>query len=67
MSPSSLSDAQVRQAASPVKKLDVWRTFSDGKQCRVGTLAQNRQGVFFQYQGDYVARFRQLVAIQVAV
>ena len=54
------TDAQVRQAASPIKKLDVWRTLSDGKRCRVGTLAQNRQGVFFQYQGDYVERFANL-------
>jgi serine/threonine-protein kinase HipA len=34
---------------NPIKKLEVWRTFSDASRSRVGTLAQNKQGVFFQY------------------
>ncbi|MBK5969153.1 MULTISPECIES: type II toxin-antitoxin system HipA family toxin [Thiorhodovibrio] len=47
-------------SAEHVNRLDVWRTFSDGSRCRVGVLAQNRQGVFFQYAGDYLARFANL-------
>lgn len=47
-------------AASPVKKLEVWRTFSDANRCWVGTLAQNAQGVFFQYQPEYLATFSSL-------
>ena len=42
---------------APVRKLAVWRTFSDGRQVRVGGLAQNRQGVFFQYDADYLTQF----------
>ncbi|MCL1479727.1 MAG: hypothetical protein MH219_20495 [Marinobacter sp.] len=45
---------------TPVRKLTVWRTFSDGQQARVGGLAQNRQGVFFQYDADYLAQFSPL-------
>lgn len=37
----------------PVKKLDVWRTYSNGRSLLVGQLAQNRQGVFFQYDAHY--------------
>lgn len=37
----------------PVSKLNVLRTLSTGQQVRVGTLAQNRQGVFFQYDEQY--------------
>ena len=44
----------------PVKQLKVWRTLSDGNRCLVGTLAQNRQGVFFQYHADYLASFTNL-------
>lgn len=42
------------------KQLEVWRTFSDGSRYKVGVLAQNRQGVFFQYQQDYLAQFSNL-------
>ncbi|MES2673643.1 MAG: type II toxin-antitoxin system HipA family toxin [Pseudomonadota bacterium] len=47
-------------SANPVKKLEVWRTFSDASRCWVGTLAQNAQGVFFQYQPEYLERFSSL-------
>lgn len=47
----------VGTAFSPVQKLEVWRTFADGGQVLVGWLAQNRQGVYFQYAADYRARF----------
>ena len=43
-----------------VKRLDVWRRLASGDRVPVGTLAQNRQGVFFQYQGDYLRRFANL-------
>lgn len=43
-------------AFSPVPRLDVTRTLSTGESVPVGTLAQNRQGVFFQYREDYVAQ-----------
>ena len=45
---------------APVRQLAVWRTFSDGQRALVGGLAQNRQGVFFQYDADYLARFSPL-------
>ncbi len=47
-------------SVEPAKRLDLWRTFSNGSRSRVGVLAQNRQGVFFQYAGDYLARFANL-------
>jgi serine/threonine-protein kinase HipA len=43
-----------------VNRLDVWRSFSDGSRHAVGVLAQNRQGVFFQYAPEYLARFANL-------
>lgn len=47
-------------AFKPVQKLDVWRTLSTGERVNVGVLAQNRQGVFFQYDQDYPGRFGNL-------
>lgn len=44
----------------PVRQLAVWRTFSNGRQVQVGGLAQNRQGVFFQYDAGYLAQFSPL-------
>lgn len=38
----------------PVKKLEVWRTYSDGRSLLVGQLAQNRQGIYFQYDNHYL-------------
>lgn len=43
----------------PVRKLDVYRTLSTGEKLAVGALAQNRQGVFFQYASEYLQRFGQ--------
>ena len=45
---------------APVRQLTVWRTFGNGQQARVGGLAQNRQGVFFQYDANYLAQFSPL-------
>ncbi len=47
-------------AFKPIQKLNVSRTLSTGSSVAVGTLAQNRQGVFFQYDAEYVERFGNL-------
>lgn len=39
---------------SPIKKLDVFRTLSDANEVMVGQLAQNQQGVYFQYDTHYL-------------
>ena len=44
----------------PVQKLTVSRTLSQGESVIVGVMAQNRQGVFFQYDSQYLARFGNL-------
>ena len=40
-------------AFKPIQKLDVSRTLTNGQSVKVGVLAQNRQGVFFQYNETY--------------
>ena len=44
----------------PVKKLQVHRTLMSGVKVLVGTLAQNRQGVFFQYAQSYLDQHENL-------
>lgn len=44
----------------PIQKLTVTRTLSSGEQVAVGVLAQNRQGVFFQYADRYLQQFGNL-------
>ena len=44
----------------PINKLQVSRRLSDGRKVRVGELAQNGGGVFFQYDPGYVDRFHSL-------
>lgn len=44
----------------PIQKLAVTRTLSSGEQVAVGILAQNRQGVFFQYADRYLQQFGNL-------
>ena len=44
----------------PIQKLMVTRTLSSGEQVAVGVLAQNRQGVFFQYEDSYLQQFGNL-------
>ncbi|MCY3839428.1 MAG: type II toxin-antitoxin system HipA family toxin [Gammaproteobacteria bacterium] len=41
---------------APRRRLEVWRRWSTGFRTRVGVLAQNRQGVFFQYDHAYLSR-----------
>ena len=36
-------------------RLDVYRRLRSGERVLAGQLAQNRQGVFFQYAADYLA------------
>lgn len=44
----------------PIQKLLVRRTLSTGDVVAAGVLAQNRQGVFFQYDADYLVRYGNL-------
>lgn len=44
----------------PVKKLEVWRKLTSGTVIKVGELAQNKQGVYFQYQIDYINNYQNL-------
>jgi len=44
----------------PIQKLIVNRILSTGESVSVGILAQNRQGVFFQYDAEYLASFGNL-------
>lgn len=44
----------------PIQKLNVARTLTTGETVSVGVLAQNRQGVFFQYDESYLSRFGNL-------
>lgn len=50
----------------PIKQLKVWRRLSGGDRCLVGILAQNRQGVFFQYDADYLQDYSSLSPYRLA-
>lgn len=41
----------------PIQKLNVQRTLSTADTVLMGTLVQNSQGTFFQYDGDYLSHF----------
>jgi serine/threonine-protein kinase HipA len=43
-----------------VKKLEVWRKFTSGSTIKVGELAQNKQGVYFQYDTGYLNKHKNL-------
>ena len=43
-----------------VQKLNVHRRFGDGSRVKVGELAQNQRGIFFQYDATYVNDFHSL-------
>ena len=43
-----------------IQKLNVERTLTTGETVSVGILAQNRQGVFFQYDQNYLSTFGNL-------
>lgn len=38
----------------PVQRLNITRTLNSRAQITLGTLAQNRQGVFFKYDASYI-------------
>lgn len=44
----------------PIQKLSVTRTLTTGELVSAGVLAQNTQGVFFQYDTEYLSRFGNL-------
>lgn len=44
----------------PVQRLDVTRTLASGERLAVGVLAQNRQGIFFQYHQEYLRQYGNL-------
>ena len=43
-----------------IQKLNVGRTLTTGEIVSVGVLAQNHQGVFFQYNENYISKFDNL-------
>ncbi|MGO2563754.1 MAG: type II toxin-antitoxin system HipA family toxin [Pseudoalteromonas nigrifaciens] len=44
----------------PINKLEVKRTLSDSTELLVGVLAQNRQGVYFQFDQNYLDQYSNL-------
>lgn len=50
----------------PVRKLRVRRRMASGDCLDVGTLAQNREGVFFQYDRDYLSHGHDLSPFKLA-
>ncbi|WP_276754924.1 type II toxin-antitoxin system HipA family toxin [Pseudoalteromonas marina] len=53
-------------AFKPIEKLAVTRTLSDSTELPVGILAQNRQGVYFQYDQSYLNKFGNLSPFSLA-
>lgn len=45
---------------NPIQRLNIARTLSTGESINVGVLAQNSQGVFFQYDAGYLQRYGNL-------
>lgn len=43
-----------------INKLDVWRKLASGAAVKVGELAQNKQGIYFQYHTDYLNQYQNL-------
>ncbi|HHH1842687.1 TPA: type II toxin-antitoxin system HipA family toxin [Yersinia enterocolitica] len=41
----------------PIKKLDIFRRLSNNERVLTGVLAQNSQGVYFQYDSDYLLNY----------
>jgi len=49
----------------PARQLEVVRRLQQGDECRVGVLAQNTKGVFFQYDAAYIGAYHSLSPFQV--
>ena len=47
-----------------VRKIEVHRVFASGSRAHVGTLAQNRDGVYFEYSSDYLSEAGNLSPFQ---
>ena len=47
-------------AVAPTRRLEVFRRLGSGERVLAGQLAQNRQGVFFQYAADYLGQWPNL-------
>ncbi|MEI8704114.1 HipA N-terminal domain-containing protein [Pseudoalteromonas sp. B62] len=50
----------------PIEKLEVKRTLSDSTELMVGVLAQNRQGVYFQFDQSYLDTYGNLSPFSLA-
>lgn len=50
----------------PTQKLDIFRCYSQGRKQQVGTLAQNKDGVYFQYTAEYLKQGHNLSPFQLA-
>lgn len=50
----------------PIRRLQVYRCLSDAREVLVGEMAQNRTGVYFQYDADYIARYASLSPFKLA-
>ena len=48
----------------PTRRLAVNRTLADGRKVAVGTLAQNRDGVYFAYEAAYLQQHGNLSPYQ---
>ncbi|WGE31644.1 HipA N-terminal domain-containing protein [Actinobacillus genomosp. 2] len=44
----------------PTKQLTVYRTLMNGRKIRVGELAENKQGIFFAYDTNYLSDYPNL-------
>lgn len=45
---------------TPIKKLDIFRRLTDTSEVFIGQLAQNKQGVYFQYDDTYLSNYQNL-------
>ena len=54
-------------AFTPVRQLFVHRRLSNGEKVAVGQLAQNTQGVFFQYDENYIAHYHNLSPFKLTI
>ena len=45
---------------SPVNSLSVMRTLVNGQKIKVGELAQNKLGIYFQYEQNYIEDYHNL-------
>ena len=51
---------------SKFNKINVFRIMSNGQKCPVGSLAENKQGIFFAYFPEYIEQFPNLSPFKLA-